>query len=95
MPYRFDIYIGSDNGSRRINDGYLGKVRQWADANFPDGYTLLRGEGCYRGLSEDSLVVNVLSDCDLPLRGQLDGLKRNLSQEVILLVRSQVEFEVI
>ena len=95
MPYRIDIYIGSDNGSRRINDVYLGKVRQWADANFPDGYTLLKGQGCYRGLSEDSLVVNVLSDCDLPLRDQLDGLKRNLCQEAILLVRSHVDLEVI
>ena len=95
MPYRIDIYIGSDNGSRRIDGQYLSKVRQWADVNFPDGYTLLRGEGCYRGLSEDSLVVNVLSDCDLSLRDQVDGLKRNLCQEAIMLVRSHVDLEVI
>ena len=95
MPYRIDIYIGSDNGSRRIDGQYLGKVRQWADANFPDGYTLMRGKGYYRGISEDSLVVNVLSDCDLPLRDQLDWLKHSLCQEAILLVKSDVELEII
>jgi hypothetical protein len=93
MPYRFDIYIGSDNGSRRIDSQYLGKVRQWADANFPTGYTLLRGQGCYGGISEDSLLVNVLSNCDLPLREQVNGLKLDLSQEAILVVKSEVDLE--
>ena len=95
MPYKFDIYIGSDNGSRRIEGPYLNKVRQWADQNFPDGYTLVRGEGCSHGVSEDSLLVNLLSDSDFPIREQLEGLKRDLSQEAILVVKSQVDLEVI
>ena len=95
MLYRIDIYIGSDNGSRKINDGYLGKVKQWADQNFPDGYTLLRGEGCYAGFSEDSVLLNILSDRDFHLKEQVGELKRDLSQEAILLVKSQVELEVV
>lgn len=95
MPYRFDIYIGSDNGSRKIDAPYLGKVKQWADQNFPDGYTLVRGEGCYRGVSEDSLLINLLSDYDFPLSKKLEGLKHDLSQEAILVVKSQVDLEVI
>ena len=95
MAYRIDIYIGSDNGSRRIDDGYLGRIRQWADQNFPDGYTLMRGEGCYGGFSEDSVLLNVLADSDFALREQVRELKRDLSQEAILLVKSQVDLEII
>jgi hypothetical protein len=95
MPYRIDIYIGSDNGTKRICDSYLDRVKQWANNNFPDGYTLVRGEGCYRGSSEDSLLINVLSMDDLALRVELERLKKELSQEAILVVKSAVEFEVV
>ena len=95
MPYRIDIYIGSDNGSRKINDGYLGKVKQWANRHFPDGYTLLRGEGCYGGHSEDSVLLNVLSNGDFQLKEQVGELKRDLSQEAILMVKSKVDLDVI
>jgi len=95
MPYRFDIYIGSDNGSRRIEGPYLNKVKQWADQHFPDGYTLVKGEGCYCGVSEDSLLINLLSDSDFHLKEQLEGLKRDLSQEAILVVKSEVDLEVV
>jgi hypothetical protein len=95
MPYQIDIYIGSDNGSRRIHKGYLDKVKRWANDNFPDGYTLLRGQGCYRGISEDSVLVNVLSNYDAALRDQLQKLKQELGQEAILIVKAQVDFEVV
>lgn len=95
MPYRIDIYIGSDNGSRRIDKPYLNKVKQWAYQNFPDGYTLLRGQGCYRGVSEDSVLVNVLSDREFALREQLEHLKTELGQEAILIARSLVDLEVV
>ena len=55
----------------------------------------MRGEGCYRGVSEDSLLINLLSDSDFPLKEQLEGLKRDLSQEAILVVRSEVDLEVV
>ena len=70
-------------------------MRQWADQNFPNGYTLLRGQGCYGGYSEDSLLVNVLSDHEFALGDQVRELKRDLSQEAILLVKSQVDLELI
>jgi hypothetical protein len=95
MPYRIDIYIGSDNGSRRIDDDYLNKVRHWADGVFPDGYTVVKGQGYYRGTSEDSLLVNVLSYNELSLREQLKQLKRELSQEAILVSKTQIDLEVI
>ena len=55
----------------------------------------MRDEGYNSGVSEDSLLINMLSDSDFPLREQLEGLKRDLSQEAILVVKSQVDLEVI
>ena len=95
MPYRIDIYIGSDNGSRRIDDNYLSKIRNWADGTFPDGYTFVRGQGYYRGTSEDSLLINVLSYNEPSLREQLKQLKHELSQEAILLSKTQIDLEMI
>jgi len=95
MPYRVDIYIGSDNGSRKIHKNYLKKVSDWANATFPDGYTLFRGQGCYRGISEDSVLLHILSDYDAPLRDRLQMLKRELKQESILVVKSAVDVEVV
>ena len=95
MPYRIDIYIGSDNGSRIIDENYLSKIRQWADGVFPEGYTVVRGQGYYRGISEDSLLLNVLSSDEICLREQLEKLKYELDQEAILVAKSQVDLEVI
>lgn len=95
MPYRVDIYIGSDNDSRKICKNYLKKVRDWANSVFPDGYTLVRGEGCYNGISEDSVLINALSNYDVALKNKLEKLKRELRQEAILVVKSAVDFEVV
>ena len=95
MPYRVDIYIGSDNDSRRICKSYLKKVRDWANAVFPEGYTLVKGEGCYNGISEDSILLYAFSNYDVALKNKLENLKRELRQEAILVVKSAVDFEVV
>lgn len=94
MPYRFDIYIGSDNTTRKVSRDYLEKLKKWASKAFPDGYTILKGKGFYNGSSEDSLILTILSPVDLPLKGQLEPLKQELGQEAILLAKSYVELEV-
>lgn len=95
MPYRIDMYIGSDNGSRRIDDNYLNKIQKWANQNFPDGYTILRGQGCYLGVSEDTVLINALLNYDVALRHQLETLKQDLGQEAILMVKAEVDFEMV
>lgn len=95
MFHRIDIYIGSDNGSKRIDESYVQAIKKWANSVFPEGYTLLRGEGCYRGIYEDSVLVNVLSDGEIALRDQLKRLKLELNQESILVATSSVELEVV
>jgi hypothetical protein len=84
MPYRIDMYIGSDNGSRRIDDTYLNKIQRWANEQFPDGYTILRGQGCYLGVSEDTVLINALSKYDVALRDQLEKLKHDLVAKGLL-----------
>jgi hypothetical protein len=93
--YRIDINIGSDNDSRRISDIYLGKIKKWASEAFPDGYTILRGEGHYNGASEDSVLLHAFLDYDPALKHQLDKLKRKLNQESILVVKSTADYEVV
>ena len=93
--YRIDIYIGSDNDSRKIHNTYLDKVREWANTTFPDGYTLVRGEGYYNGVSEDSILLYAFLNYDVALKDRLERLKRELRQESILVVKSPVDFEVV
>ena len=93
--YRVDIYIGSDNNSRKISDLYLEKVRRWANETFPGGYTIVRGEGYYNGISEDSILLYAFLNCNIALRHRLKRLKRELRQESILLFKSAVDFEVV
>ena len=93
--YRVDIYIGSDNDSRRINDVYLNKIKNWANRTFPEGYTLVKGEGYYNGISEDSILLHAFLSYDIDLKRSLKKLKRELKQDAILLVKSTVDLEVV
>jgi len=93
--HRVDIYIDSDNDSRKIHDSYLDKVRKWANKAFPDGYTLVKGEGYYNGNSEDSILLYAFLNYSPDLKRQLKLLKRELRQESILLVKSTVDLEVV
>jgi len=95
IKYRVDIYIGSDNDSRKIDESYLDKVRKWANTAFPDGYTLVRGEGYYNGASEDSILLHAFLNYDPALKHHLGRLKRELRQDSILVVKSSVDFEVV
>jgi len=93
--HRVDIYIGSDNDSRKIYDDYLDKIRKWATETFSDGYTLVRGQGYYNGASEDTILLHAFLNYDPTLKQQLEKLKRELKQDSILVVKSTVDYEVI
>jgi len=95
MYYRIDIYIGSNNQTKKIDGDYLEKIKKWADSAFTDGYTIFRGEGCYNGVYEDSILLNALTLHDMPLNDSLESLKKDLEQDAILTVKSGVEFELI
>jgi hypothetical protein len=91
--YKLDIYIGSDNGSRKIDREYVDKITEWADRNFPDGYTLVRARGYYNGSQEDSLVLSVLTDYDIDLKEQVGDLKQKLEQKAIAVAKYNVDVE--
>ncbi|MEM3572825.1 MAG: hypothetical protein QXJ62_01140 [Nitrososphaeria archaeon] len=95
MPYKVDIYIGSENSTRKIDKKYLEKIRSWANRIFPNGYTILKGKGFYNGISEDSLVISVLLEKDPVLDSEIAHLKKELKQESILLAKYFVELEVV
>jgi hypothetical protein len=79
----------------KIHGSYLDKVRNWTNSTFPDGYTLVRGEGYYNGASEDSILLHAFLNYDPALKRQLERLKQELRQESILVVKSEVYFEVV
>lgn len=91
MPYRYDIYIGSDNETKKIADVYRSKVVNWANSIFPEGYTIFEANGYYNGLNEDSLLVSVLSEREIEVNEYVNALKRELRQDKILLTKFDVE----
>jgi hypothetical protein len=93
--YRVDIYIGSDNDSRKIYDSYLDKIKKWANTVFPHGYTLVRGTGYYNGSSEDSILLHAFLNYDPALKRQLEKLKQELKQDSILFIKSPADFELV
>ena len=93
MGYRFDVFVGSDNDSRRIRKDYLGRIVKWANSVFPEGYTLTRGRGYYEGTQEDSLIVSVLTSQRIDLREKVASLKCELGQKSILVTNYAVEVE--
>jgi hypothetical protein len=94
MPYRIEIYIGSDNNTRRISKHYLDKIKSWASEVFPDGYTLLMGKGFYNGIGEDSIIISAFSEQKPELNRELYRLKQNLKQDSVLLAKYFVDLEV-
>jgi len=93
MGYRFDMFVGSDNGSKRIGKDYLNRVVKWANSVFPEGYTLTRGRGFCEGAQEDSLILSVLTNDRLDLREKIASLKNELGQKSILVSNYAVEVE--
>jgi len=94
MPYRIEIYIGSDNNTKRISKRYLDKVKSWASEVFPEGFTLLMGKGFYNGISEDSIIISVFSEQKPELNRELYHLKQSLKQDSVLLAKYFVDLEV-
>ena len=93
MGYRFDVFVGSDNGTKRIRRNYLDRVINWANSVFPNGYTLTRGRGYYEGTEEDSLILSVLTNERIDLRENVALLKHELGQKSILVTQYAVDLE--
>ncbi len=95
MAHRYDIYIGSDNGSGASTDEYVDKIAEWANESFPDGYTMTFGRGYWHGKREDCVVLNALTDDEDAVVKRLRKLKGELKQDGILLSRYAVESEMV
>jgi len=95
MVQKYDIYIGSDNGSQRITDDYLSKITGWANYSLPEGYTMLYGKGYWNGNSEDCLILDTMMDYENGLLKNLKNLKDELEQKSILISKYNVDTEII
>jgi uncharacterized membrane-anchored protein YitT (DUF2179 family) len=90
MPFRYDIFIGSDNSSRRMNRSYLNKLKELLNDCFPDGYTLLNCRGYYNGTEEESVIVTVVCEKTIDFE-KVYRLKKHLKQEAILVTIYRVD----
>ena len=95
MPLRYDIYIGSDNDSQKLSRKYLELILEWANNVFPEGYTLVKGEGYFNHSREESLIVSTVSQKELDPNGEVKSLKERLKQDVILVTKYAVEAKVL
>lgn len=95
MPLRYDIYIGSDNDSRKLTEKYLDLILEWANHAFADGYTIMKGEGYFNHSREDSVVVSTISQKEIELNGEIKSLKKRLKQDAILITKYTVEAELL
>lgn len=95
MGYRYDVYIGSDNSSHRIEEDNLAKVIDWARSAFPKGYTIIRARGYFDGVQEESLLLSLLTDKEIDIRQSIPELKRVLNQSSVLVSKQAVETDLL
>jgi hypothetical protein len=68
------------------------KVKRILDAAF-DGYTVLKGRGCWHGKLENSLTIEIYTDeDDILLAAICEKIKKANNQESVLLVKIPVKF---
>jgi hypothetical protein len=92
---RYDIYIGSDNDSRELTKKYLELILEWANHVFPDGYTIVKGDGYYNHNREEQLVVSTISQKELDLNDKIKLLKKRIKQDAILITKYAVKAELL
>jgi len=64
------------------------RIKALANVYFPNGFTMLRGEGCWRGNCEKSLIIEV-SASEEDVRCFADALKVENHQEAVLVQRTR------
>lgn len=78
MLYTYTLYIGSNNDTHKLETA---KIRKILDAHI-DAYTFLFAEGVWKGTSEHSAVVELLTTHS-EAHALMAELKTELHQEAI------------
>lgn len=58
----WEIYVGADNATHRIDDEYVSKIVKALDYHGVDGATFTRAEGVWKGQREESVVITLSTD---------------------------------
>jgi len=88
--HKTTLYIGSPNGIGKMDADYREKIRSWAAACCPDGYTLVFGEGGWRDTQEETAILTVYTLGGF-LGTKVQHLRELLHQTAILVETALVE----
>jgi hypothetical protein len=78
------IAIGSPNETHKISAEYEEIIHSWADANLGQYYNAMKGIGRWRGISEESIILELYGDPPNGFEENLEKLRVKLGQESIM-----------
>jgi PII-like signaling protein len=86
------LYIGADNQTRTISEEYYRKTVKILNKEL-DGYTIFRGNGIWKGNTEDTIIVEIINEKIEKIEKIAETLKKELNQEAILITQEKVSFK--
>lgn len=95
--FKYDFYIGLyDKDTKKqeySNQYYYNTIAKVLSSYHIDNYTLTRVKGCYKTNREPSIIITLISKCNLLYTPKCisDELKELLNQESILLTNQELE----
>ena len=83
----FKLYIGHNNKTKkRFSELEIKRLV----SNFFNGFTLIKSEGCYKLTSEESYIIELITDDVKRVKELKSNLMNVLNQESIILTRTNL-----
>ena len=89
---RTRLTIGADNRTHRLSASYVRRIHRWGTL-YLQNYTVVRGEGCYVGGREKSLMLEYTGR-RIPT-GLIRALKVSLKQNAIVVETYRVRSKLV
>ena len=87
LTQKYVLYVGADNETREVDTDSINAYL----SNFLDGYTLSHSIGLWKGETEESVIVTILTDQPLEaMREITSDLRKLLKQTSIFMEVSEV-----
>lgn len=77
----YKLYVGSNNETKELE---MDKIESILQANL-DGYTLYSARGCWKGVSEDSVIIEVQGVSYEKIMEIASTLRDSLEQDAVAL----------
>ena len=78
----YRLYVGSPTSSGKLSNACTSKITRMVGKHF-ESFTVVQASGCFRGKSEDSLIITIASKSSPPVRELARTLRQMLTQDGI------------